>query len=315
MLDRDRPEQARGEGRLRRGEAARVRRALAVSRRASASRDAPPGLIPGIGPKTAERLRARRADHAGRPRRRADPSDARAAVRPAARRRSCSARARFEDDAPGHPGAQGRLRVARRRRSTATSPTRPSSRRCSPRLVGEAVRRPARAAGRRGRTIGIKVRLDDFSTHTRARTLAEPVAERRPGRPGRARAAAPVRCAAAGAAARGPRRGARARRRDGAPHEQLSARGLTGAGRLSTARRRGAGGTHGRGRSRRRARRGCRRRRGECRPWRRRRSAARRSAGPGPVRSRRRRAPRRRRRDRDPVSAGERGCAQRGRRR
>ncbi len=29
---------------------------------------------------------------------------------------------------------------------------------------------------RGGRTIGIKVRLDDFSTHTRARTLAEPVA-------------------------------------------------------------------------------------------------------------------------------------------
>ena len=25
---------------------------------------------------------------------------------------------------------------------------------------------------RRGRTVGIKVRLDDFSTHTRARTLA-----------------------------------------------------------------------------------------------------------------------------------------------
>jgi DNA polymerase-4 len=29
---------------------------------------------------------------------------------------------------------------------------------------------------RSGRTIGIKVRLDDFSTHTRARTLAAPVA-------------------------------------------------------------------------------------------------------------------------------------------
>jgi DNA polymerase-4 len=29
--------------------------------------------------------------------------------------------------------------------------------------------------GRRGRTIGIKVRLDDFSTHTRAQTLAVPV--------------------------------------------------------------------------------------------------------------------------------------------
>jgi DNA polymerase-4 len=32
------------------------------------------------------------------------------------------------------------------------------------------------AQQRRGRTIGIKVRLDDFSTHTRARTLAEAVA-------------------------------------------------------------------------------------------------------------------------------------------
>jgi len=30
--------------------------------------------------------------------------------------------------------------------------------------------------GRRGRTIGIKIRLDDFSTHTRARTVAAPVA-------------------------------------------------------------------------------------------------------------------------------------------
>ena len=29
--------------------------------------------------------------------------------------------------------------------------------------------------GRRGRTIGIKVRLDDFSTHTRARTLPDAV--------------------------------------------------------------------------------------------------------------------------------------------
>ncbi len=30
--------------------------------------------------------------------------------------------------------------------------------------------------GRHGRTVGIKIRLDDFSTHTRARTLPEPVA-------------------------------------------------------------------------------------------------------------------------------------------
>ena len=32
---------------------------------------------------------------------------------------------------------------------------------------------------RRGRTVGIKVRLDDFSTHTRARTLSVPVNRRR----------------------------------------------------------------------------------------------------------------------------------------
>jgi DNA polymerase IV len=31
--------------------------------------------------------------------------------------------------------------------------------------------------GRRGRTVGLKVRLDDFSTHTRARTLAAPINE------------------------------------------------------------------------------------------------------------------------------------------
>jgi DNA polymerase-4 len=31
------------------------------------------------------------------------------------------------------------------------------------------------AQARAGRTVGIKIRLDDFSTHTRARTLAEPV--------------------------------------------------------------------------------------------------------------------------------------------
>ncbi len=36
--------------------------------------------------------------------------------------------------------------------------------------------------GRGGRTIGIKVRLDDFSTHTRARTLPDPVSD--PGRVG-----------------------------------------------------------------------------------------------------------------------------------
>ena len=51
-------------------------------------------------------------------------------------------------------------------------------------LVRRAVRWRSVDQQRCGRTIGIKVRLDDFSTHTRARTLAEPVERRRPRRPG-----------------------------------------------------------------------------------------------------------------------------------
>ena len=31
------------------------------------------------------------------------------------------------------------------------------------------------SGGRSGRTVGIKVRLDDFSTHTRAHTVPEPI--------------------------------------------------------------------------------------------------------------------------------------------
>ena len=42
------------------------------------------------------------------------------------------------------------------------------------RLTGELCETLARRK-HRGRTIGIKVRLDDFSTHTRARSLAAPV--------------------------------------------------------------------------------------------------------------------------------------------
>ena len=53
--------------------------------------------------------------------------------------------------------------------------------------------------GRRGRTVGIKVRLDDFSTHTRARTLAVPVNGVDDVRSGGARTPAGVRAAAAGA--------------------------------------------------------------------------------------------------------------------
>lgn len=43
--------------------------------------------------------------------------------------------------------------------------------------MGTALCAEMRARGHSGRTIGIKVRLDDFSTHTRARTLPEPTCD------------------------------------------------------------------------------------------------------------------------------------------
>lgn len=43
--------------------------------------------------------------------------------------------------------------------------------------LGTALCEDMKARGHSGRTIGIKVRLDDFSTHTRARTLSEPTCD------------------------------------------------------------------------------------------------------------------------------------------
>jgi len=135
-------------------------------------RGAPPGLIPGIGPKTADRLRAAGLTTLG----------ALAAADPdaLARRfgprlgRALIARARFEDDAP----------VTQERKVVSESRETTFDRDIADQAELEAVLATLvqqlcaglTAAGRRGRTIGIKIRLDDFSTHTRARTLAEPVA-------------------------------------------------------------------------------------------------------------------------------------------
>ena len=134
---------------------------------------APCGLVPGIGPKTAERLRARGistlAELAAAP-----PAELAAAFG----RRSAAElqrRARFEDDAP----------VTEERKVISESREVTFDRDISDRgeleaTLGQLVERLCAALvdrGRGGRTIGIKVRLDDFSTHTRARTLAEPVSE------------------------------------------------------------------------------------------------------------------------------------------
>jgi DNA polymerase-4 len=142
-------------------------RAQAVER----FRDAPPGLIPGIGPKTAERLRAIGLDTLGRLAA-ADPGTLAARFGPRLGL-ALQARARFEDDAPV---TQERKVVSESRETTfdrdIEDPAELEA--VLDRLVAQLCDGLA-AKRRRGRTIGIKVRLDDFSTHTRARTLVEPV--------------------------------------------------------------------------------------------------------------------------------------------
>ena len=134
---------------------------------------APCGLIPGIGPKTVERLRACRLDTLGKLA--AAPPEQLAARFGARMGAELLRRARFEDDSPV---TQERKVVSESRETTfdydIADPaeleavlTRLSGQLCEALLAQQ----------RRGRTVGIKVRLDDFSTHTRARTLSEPVAE------------------------------------------------------------------------------------------------------------------------------------------
>jgi DNA polymerase-4 len=128
---------------------------------------AAPALLPGIGPKTAQALAAMGiatiADLAA-------AAPARLSERfgprngPWLRRRAC-----FEDDSPM---AGARVAVSESRETTfphdLSDPA--ELERIVERLAGELCAGLARH-GRRGRTIGIKVRLDDFRTVTRARTL------------------------------------------------------------------------------------------------------------------------------------------------
>jgi DNA polymerase-4 len=132
---------------------------------------APCGLVPGIGPKTAERLRGLGIDTLGKLA--AAPSEdlaQRFGLRFAA---ELQRRARFQDEAPV---TQERKVISESRETTfdrdVADPRRLEE--VLERLVGELCATLVKR-DRCGRTIGIKVRLDDFSTHTRARTLVEPV--------------------------------------------------------------------------------------------------------------------------------------------
>jgi DNA polymerase-4 len=133
----------------------------------------PPGLVPGIGPKTAERLRALGIDTLGKlaaaP---AQEMSARFGPRLGAELRR---RARFEDAAPV---TEERKVVSESRETTFDYDIADTAE--LERILDGLVARLCDALvaqGRGGRTVGIKVRLSDFSTHTRARTLPGAVAD------------------------------------------------------------------------------------------------------------------------------------------
>jgi DNA polymerase-4 len=132
---------------------------------------APPSLIPGVGPKTAEALK--RLGITTVAALAATPPD-RLSARFGPRLGPWLARrARFEDSSPVTPV---RVAVSESRETTFAQDIadRKEQERVLERLSDQLCR-GLRKHGRRGRTVAIKVRLDDFSTHTRARTLSEAV--------------------------------------------------------------------------------------------------------------------------------------------
>jgi DNA polymerase-4 len=132
---------------------------------------APPGLVPGIGPKTAERLRGLGLTTLGSLA--AAPVEQLTTAFGPRMGAELQRRARFEDSSPV---TEERKVVSESRETTFDRDISNLAELES--LLGGLVDRLCTALvaqGRRGRTIGIKVRLDDFSTHTRAHTLPEAV--------------------------------------------------------------------------------------------------------------------------------------------
>jgi DNA polymerase-4 len=136
---------------------------------------AAPELVPGIGPRTAERLRAEGiatlADLAATdPDRLADWFGPRSGPH-------LRALARFED---ARALSTHRVRKSESRETTFNEDIRSRERlRAELDCLGRRLCADLSRKDRRGRTIAIKVRLDDFSTHTRARTLEQPTCDER----------------------------------------------------------------------------------------------------------------------------------------
>jgi DNA polymerase-4 len=128
----------------------------------------PPGLVPGIGPKTAARLAEMGLQTL-------------AAVGSAPERllterfgpnlgRELGRRARFEHD--GVVGAARKVVSESRERTFDTDLSDPAELRAALARMSAELCESLAVHGRRGRTIGIKVRLNDFTTVTRAHTVA-----------------------------------------------------------------------------------------------------------------------------------------------
>jgi DNA polymerase-4 len=134
---------------------------------------APPSLVPGIGPKTSARLGelglTTLAAVAGAPEQllveRFGPNLGRELGR----------RARFEHD--GEIGAEHKVISESRERTFDADVSDPLELEAALALMAGELCASLAARRRRGRTIAIKVRLDDFTTVTRARTVAEPTSD------------------------------------------------------------------------------------------------------------------------------------------
>jgi DNA polymerase-4 len=132
----------------------------------------PPSLVPGIGPKTAERLKSVGIDTLGKLA--AAPAAELAARFGPRLGEALGRRARFEDDTPLNE--QRKVISESRERTFDYDISDPVE---LERILGRLVEQLCAglvSSGRSGRTVGIKVRLDDFSTHTRAHTVPEPIA-------------------------------------------------------------------------------------------------------------------------------------------
>jgi DNA polymerase-4 len=129
----------------------------------------PPGLLPGIGPKTAARLEALGLTTLAALR--AAPEQELIARFGSHHGRELARRARFEHD--GEVGAPRRTVSESRERTFDTDVSDPERLREMLAAMARQLCASLAARRRRGRTIGIKVRLDDFKTVTRAHTLAE----------------------------------------------------------------------------------------------------------------------------------------------